>query len=265
MNTQALKRILLIINLKTLIIALLAAASTALCQRLGVTADFPITLMATAVIFPIVFSINGAYKRREVALREYGSMKAHGRAIFFATRDWMESCDEEVLAKSRKLLGGVLIACRKLFVGPLTDMPVNEQGVYKAFSDLSQFIRHDLREKGLAGGEVSRCNQFLSKMLIAFEGVKHIYQYRTPRTLRAFSNFFIVVLPIVYGPYFAKIGKGYWYGLQFVMPLLFTTIIVSLANIQDHLENPFDQIGEDDVRINPEKFMESLAAQSNGE
>jgi len=43
------------------------------------------------------------------------------------------------------------------------------------------------------------------------------------------------------------------------MPVLFTLILVGLANIQDHLENPFDQIGEDDVAINPEKFVASLA------
>jgi len=35
-------------------------------------------------------------------------------------------------------------------------------------------------------------------------------------------------------------------------------ILVSLDNIQDHLENPFDQIGEDDVAINAEKFVQRL-------
>ena len=42
------------------------------------------------------------------------------------------------------------------------------------------------------------------------------------------------------------------------MPVLFTTVLVSLDNIQEHLENPFDQIGEDDIIINAEKFIERL-------
>ena len=42
------------------------------------------------------------------------------------------------------------------------------------------------------------------------------------------------------------------------MPVLLTFILVSLDNIQDHLENPFDQVGEDDIRINAEKFIERL-------
>jgi predicted membrane chloride channel (bestrophin family) len=253
-----LKQVLIIINLKTAVITALAVVSTYLCRRYGVAAEFPMTLIATAVVFPIVFSISGAYKRREDALAKYGSIKAHGRAIFFASRDWLEHSDDEVQDKAKKLLGDLLAACRKLFVGTIKEMSLNEEEVYTIFSQLSAFIKHDLRGKGLSSGEVSRCNQFLSKMIIAFEDVKHIYQYRTPRTLSAFSDLFVTVLPILYGPYFAAIAKDYSRGLVYVMPVLFTAILVSLDNIQEHLENPFDQIGEDDIAINAEKFVERL-------
>ena len=67
---KVIKTVLMIINRKTLVITLLAIASTYFCRRYNFIADFPLTLIATAVIFPIVFSISGAYKRREVALRE---------------------------------------------------------------------------------------------------------------------------------------------------------------------------------------------------
>jgi hypothetical protein len=39
---------------------------------------------------------------------------------------------------------------------------------------------------------------------------------------------------------------------------MFAVILVSLDNIQNHLENPFDQLGEDDVVINAEKFVSRL-------
>jgi hypothetical protein len=95
-------------------------------------------------------------------------------------------------------------------------------------------------------------------MMIAFETTKHVYQYRTPKTLRAFSDFFIVVLPIAYGPYFAYMASKSSSVLAYIMPVLLSVILVSLDNIQDHLENPFDQIGEDDVTINAEKFVNRL-------
>jgi len=252
------KSIFLIVNLKTLIVTSFAVLSTFLCITYGITADFPLALIATAIIFPVVFSIGGAYKRREVALDEYGSIKAHGRAIYFAVRDWMEDPDEESLEKTRGSLGDVLRACRDLFTGSTDDLRKNEDKVYREFSNMSRFIRDELRRKGLASGEVSRCNQFLSKMCIAFENIKHIYQYRTPRSLRAFSDFFLAVLPPLYGPYFALAAKDYSAGLAYVTPILFSVILVSLGNIQAQLENPFDQIGIDDVAINVEKFVERL-------
>ena len=253
-----LRQILVIINLKSVAITALAVVSTYLCQRFGIVAEFPMTLIATAVVFPIVFSIGGAYKRRENALAKYSSIKAHGRAIYFAARDWLENTDDQIQGKAKALLGELLIACRTLFINPVSEMSEHEENVYRIFSRLSVFIKEELRGNGLPSGETSRCNQFLSKMIIAFEDVKHIYQYRTPRTLSAFSDFFVKILPVLYGPYFVAIARDYSPGLVYVMPVLFTTILVSLDNIQEHLENPFDQIGEDDIAINAEKFMTRL-------
>lgn len=234
-------------------------ASTWACLRFGVTAEFPLTLIATAVVFPIVFSIGGAYKRRENALDEYGSLKAHGRSIYFAARDWIEEPDPFLLKEVRERLHSLLLACRELFENPIEEMRVREKKIYAAFSQLSLVIR-SFRDAGLATGEVSRCNQYLSRSMLAFESIKHIYQYRTPRTLRAYSKLFVSVLPIAYGPYFAAMAREYSHGLEYLMPVLFTTILVSLDNIQDYLENPFDRVGEDDVAISVERFVEGLDA-----
>jgi len=241
-----------------LIISILSVVSTAACIHYNITADFPLTLIATAIIFPIVFSINGAYKRRESALSDYGSIKSHGRAIFFASRDWLEYPSDETLNKSRELLGNLLHACKSLFTNPTTELRKNEDAVYESFSELSKFIKNDLRGNGLASGEVSRCNQYLSKMFSAFENAKHIYQYRTPRTLRTFSTVFITVLPILYGPYFAHEASQYSPYVTYVMPILFSLVLVSLSNIQTHLENPFDGLGEDDIAFNIDAFLRRL-------
>jgi len=255
---QTFKSIRTIINIQTFVVASLAVVSTWLCGRYGWRANFPLTLIATAIVFPIVFSIGGAYKRREATLDRYGSLKAHGRAIYFAVRDWIEAPNPAAEEEVKRILHDLLAACRALFHASIGETRGREEDVYAAFSRLSRFIKR-LREMGLASGEVSRCNQFLSKMIIAFESMKHVHQYRTPRTLRAYSKFFIYLLPVLYGPYFTHLAADYPGGLLYVMPVLFSVILVSLDNIQDHLENPFDQLGEDDVAINAEKFVERLA------
>jgi len=253
-----LSRIFLIINFKTLVVTFLAVLSTFICMRFELEANFPLTLLATAIVFPLVFSIGGAYKRREAALDDYGSIKAHGRSIFFAVRDWIKDGDPELQEEGKGLVGGIMTELRAMFTDDIARMEENEERIYAAFSRLSRFINVRLREKGLAAGEASRCNQYLSKMMVSFENIKHIYQYRTPRTLKAFSDLFITFLPLLYGPYFAHIAQDYTHGLEYVMPILFSVILVSLDNIQEHLENPFDQVGEDDITINVEKFVSRL-------
>ena len=84
--------------------------------------------------------------------------------------------------------------------------------------------------------------------------MKVTLDYRTPITLRAYSKVFIYSFPIIYGPYFVFAGEHYSEGLQYVMPIIFSFILVSLDNIQFHLENPFDQIGEDDIKFDVEAF-----------
>jgi len=252
------KRIFLIINAKALFVTVLAIASTYVCSLLHLEANFPLTIIATAVVFPIVFSISGAYKRRETALSEYGSMKAHGMCFYFASRDWLTPVDAERNKRCKLLLKEVFNSTRKLLTANIKRIDEHEPHVYLAFSKMSHFVETELRSNNLAAGEISRCSQYISKMLVSFENLKHIYQYRTPQTLRAYSSFFITVLPVLYGPYFAYIAKDYSSGLGYMMPVLFTIIFVSLDNIQSQLENPFDQFGEDDVQINAEKFIERL-------
>jgi hypothetical protein len=253
-----LSSILMIINLKTIIVTFLAVLSTFLCIKYKITANFPLTLISTAVIFPIVFSISGAYKRREAALNEYAVMKGNGKAIYFATRDWVETPNEKSLERIRQFLGDLLRSSDELFAGDRAKFRDREMRVYESFSTLSTFIKTDLRDAGMAGGEVSRCNQFLSKMLVSFERIKHIYQYRTPRTLHTFSDFFITILPPLYGPYFAYKAAEFPGALAYVTPILFSLILVSLDNIQSHLENPFDKIGEDDISFNVDRFVDRL-------
>ncbi len=248
-----------VVNRKSMIISTLAVLATWACLQLKITADFPLTLIATAIVFPLVFSISTAYNRREKALEEYGSLKANGRALYLAARDWAQDAPRARRESVAATLGELLSACRDLFTSPVKAAGGHEERVYAAFSNLSSIV-NQLRADGVTATECSRCNQYIARMMHGFENIKHIYEYRTPRSLRAFSDFFILLLPVLYGPYFAFQAQEFRPELFFIMPVLFALILVGLANIQDHLENPFDQIGEDDVAINPDRFVSTLGA-----
>ena len=257
-STKYLKNLYLIVNIQTFIISFLAVTSTAICIHFKYEADFPLTIITMSIVFPIVFSIGGAYKRREAALKEYAAIKGYLRALYFVPIDWLENVNDSNPEKLLTIIESIFKNIRLMFTN--SDLEINkyENKIYSDFSEISSYINNDLRSKGLSSGECSRSNQYLQKLMISFESIKHIYQYRTPRTLKAFSSLFIFIIPILYGPYFAFQAENMSFGLEYITPVLLSSILVSLENIQEHLENPFDQVGEDDVKFNVEKFVENL-------
>ena len=246
---KILKSFLLIINYKTLIITTLSVISTYVCFRLGLTAKFPDMLVGVAIVFPVVFSIGSAYNRRETALQRFSDFKGHAIAIYYATRDWTLDKNHDLPEQVRQLVTDMIGTMRRMFASQnRAELRENEQKIYSSFSRLSQ-ITHAMRDYGVQTSETSRVNQYVSKMIIAFDNLQVVHTYRTPITLRAYSKVFIYIFPIIYGPYFASTFNDFSANLEFVMPVLYSFILVSLDNIQDHLEHPFDEIGEDDIKI----------------
>jgi len=94
-----------ILNTQTIVVTLLALGSTYLCSYFEWQAEIPAGLIGLAVVFPIVFSINAAYRRREEALRYFGGLKAHAVALYMAHRDWTPGDDASHAERARDLVG----------------------------------------------------------------------------------------------------------------------------------------------------------------
>ncbi len=239
----------LIINYKTWVITGLSVLSSYLCFHWGLTAKFPDMLVGVAIVFPVVFSIGSAYTRRETALQKFSDFKGHAIAIYYASRDWSTEKDHDLSGKAKVLILELLVLMKDMFKS--NDHAVwdeDERKIYELFSKLSG-LTMEFRKHGVQSGEVSRVSQYVSKMVIAFDNMRIIHRYRTPVTLRAYSKVFIYSFPIIYGPYFASTFHDFSAQLEYVMPIMYSFILVSLDNIQDQLENPFDEVGEDDIEI----------------
>lgn len=251
---KVLRSFLLIINYKTVIVTTLSVLSTWICFNLGLTAKFPDMLVGVAIVFPVVFSIGSAYNRREAALQRFSDFKGHALAIYYAMRDWPVEKQNDLPQRIKVLVEDMVTLMRTMFTSKHEgEIFENEKKIYSYFSQLSR-LSLEMKQYGVQSTEISRVSQYVSKMIIAFDNLKIIHTYRTPVTLRAYSKVFIYIFPIIYGPYFASTFHDFSAHLEYVMPILYSFILVSLDNIQDHLEHPFDEIGEDDIRINEKEI-----------
>jgi hypothetical protein len=215
-------------------------------------------LVGVAIVFPVDFLIGSAYTRRETALQRFSDFKGHAIVIYYATRDWTTNKENDLPARVSHIIGEMMFQMKDMLKGSPKRWSENEKKMYEKFSQLSG-LTMEMRNYGVQSGEISRVSQYLSKMIIAFDNMKIVHQYRTPVTLRMYSKVFIYVFPIIYGPYFASSFKDYSASLEYVMPILYSFILVSLDNIQDHLENPFDEVGEDDIVIDADETSKLLS------
>lgn len=258
------EHLLSIFSWRCLFLSAAAVVATFFCMLMKWTADYPMALIGTAVIFPIVFSINSAYIRREEALRHYARIKANLRSLYLVLGSWSGSSDDSHKVSLAQRIANPLFFIRNVITEPIDDLRENEPDVYHAFHDIAKIIDVRADHKKVTGAERSICKTYLNGVMGEFEELKHIFQYRTPRALQAFSDVFITVLPILYAPVFAAIALSIDnYYLAFFVPALFAFVLSSLDNIQADLEDPFDGIGVDDIVISAEVFLTSLQAQPN--
>ena len=90
----------------------------------------------------------------------------------------------------------------------------------------------------------------LRLMAVELENIINIKNYRTPNSLRAYTKVFLNIFPVIFGPFFAHVAieKGLEFGL--VLAVIYSLVLTILDNIQEDLEDPFDGVGSDDIRLN---------------
>ncbi|MFQ5641796.1 MAG: hypothetical protein ACE5IR_27795 [bacterium] len=245
---QIIKSFLRLQSYQTGIVIILSFVTTYFCLRYDVTANLPTTLIGIAIVFPIVFSINAAYRRREEALKYFASVKAHCVALYYAHRDWVSQESEPHVDRIKKLINGLIAEVRTCLASGMNKKG-NFHGVYRLFSEISGSIEK-LRQAGVPANEVSRANQYLRTMMIDFERMRNISLYRTPTALRAYSQVFLNSFPVLFAPYFAHLSKQSFPVVGFIVAAFYSLVLVSLDNIQERLENPYDEFGVDDVKLN---------------
>eukprot|EP00667_Euglena_gracilis_P006571 EG_transcript_6634 len=226
----------------------LPAACTAVCRWQGWLYDFSPTIFVTVVVFPLTFSVNAAYQRREQALQVLAQIKAAALIVYLTARTWpgtQPKLPEHYGATTSHMVKGLfrnyghyLTAANETHRATILD------NTYQLYLDLVLHI--DLfRLCDLPPPLVAMPLNNLTLMMQCFEKLRVYCDYRTPSTLRSFFWACVVVLSFLMGPYCASLGNKYGYVYGYLVNLTFFWLLLCLNNIQRILENPFSTHGED--------------------
>ncbi len=235
-------RYLIIINFRTLITLGLSLLVPFLAYKFKVVYNIDLTLMSIAIIFPLVFTIRGAFRRREKALEHLSRFRASIKTVenFFHNSKMPDELKLES-SKVLKELSDALFAHLNTKTEDTSDYDVKLKASLNFITINKELISNGTREK---------IYRFLRDVIDSADNLIAIHSHRTPVSLKAYCLIFIYIFPVVYTPTIInKIGLDNPSWLTFFIVILSEFILISLYNIQDQMEYPFDDEGLDDIKF----------------
>jgi len=232
-----------IINKRTLLTFIISMAVPYLAYALNISYDIDLTLLSIAIIFPIVFTIRGAFRRREKALEHLSRFRGSMLTLknLFDENNKMEDNKKAIIAKTLIEVSDKLMdhLCKNNY--DTTDLDKTIDKIYAFVKDNNEFF---------GGGRKEKLLRFLRDVHESTENLLAIHTHRTPISLKAYCKIFIYMFPLIYTPtIISRMGEDAPRWLTYFVIVLSTFILISLYNIQDHMEYPFDKEGLDDIRL----------------
>jgi hypothetical protein len=198
--------------------------------------------MSIAIIFPLVFTIRGAFRRREKALEHLSRF----RASLLTVKNYFHNSKmpDELKEESSQLLQELNDA---LF-GHLNTKNEDTSGYDIKLQAAFDFVTTN--KESISNGTREKIYRFFRDVMDSADNLIAIHSHRTPVSLKAYCLIFIYIFPVVYTPTIInKIGLENPSWLTFFIVILSEFILISLYNIQDQMEHPFDDEGLDDIKF----------------
>ena len=232
-----------ILNYRTLLVLIISSVTIFLAYKFDINFSVDLTLISIAIIFPLVFSIRGSFRRREKALEHLSQFRSSLKTIncFILSKN-------EMSEEFKMEISEIIVEISNMVVTHLQNKDSNAKDldsvtnrVYDFIADKDEFISRSLRDKVF---------RYMNDLHESIENLRAIHIHRTPISLRAYCIVFIYLFPLIYTPTIISdigVDKPQW--ITYFIVLISEFILISLYNIQDHMEYPFDDVGLDDIKL----------------
>lgn len=216
---------------------------TFLSFRFNISFNVDLTLLSIAIIFPLVFTIRGSFRRREKALEHLSEFYSTLKTVkYFLMSDVNMTIENRVIAEQ------ILIDINDKTLEHLSKKDYDLKGLDEITHKVYEFVSE---KNNLIPGKIKdRVFKFMKNMHESIENLHAIHSHRTPISLKAYCEVFIYIFPFIYAPIIIfNLGNTSPFWVAYFVVILTQFILISLYNIQNQLEYPFDNIGMDDINL----------------
>ena len=241
-------RYIIILNFRTFFSLLISLIVPSLAYKFDITYNIDLTLISIAIIFPLVFTIRGAFRRREKALEHL--------SLFRASLKTVESIISSSKLEANDIKYGIELVnnSNKGLFKYLSNSAKSPEIHDNNINSLYKFL--ESKKDIIGSGTLQKAIRFLKDTIDSADNLIGIHTHRTPISLKAYCLIFVYIFPLIYTPTIInKIGVENPAWLTYFIVALSEFILVSLYNIQDQMEYPFDKEGLDDIDLDTFKMV----------
>ena len=245
MNSNA---FLSVFNYRLLFILVETVIVFFLYREYQITIDFDISIVSIAIVFPLVFSITSAYQRRQEAIGlflDFRNKIIDLTNIFFAV--------DKIEKKDYDLLFNKLFGIQASLINYLTKEDSKDifEQIRQERKDVLRII--DDRKKMFNEREKDSLIRVKNELFLSAEKIRGIKIHGTPISLKKYCLIFIYFSPLLFNTQSIINKTPFDLNIESSLTLLFTLVmsfvLMVLYNVEDYIENPFDQKGLDDLKI----------------
>lgn len=209
----------------------------------NISYDINILLFSLVVAFPLVFSIQSAFKRRDRALEYFSLFRAGASGLhnsFRISEDLPTEKKQEADRIVKDLAGQLLVQLENKKAGYKT--------VQEKVDNIMTFIEQN--RENLSNRNILRMIRYLRDVTEGSSYLISLVTHRTMAGLRFYSLVFIMAFPFIQAPIMYYHIQGLVSSNVLYVAVGFTSLVlITLSNFQEMIEYPFDPRGVDNIKI----------------
>ena len=243
------KNLTIVFNYRVLVVSVITLFAFYICSLYDIKLKTDFTIISIAIIFPLVFTITGAFQKRQEAIKYFSDFRSNLIAIsdYFkvaVTNGMPKRAVTEVNSILKEISDQNIKSLKNTEDSDTIDNVRDKiADIRDKIITYSKFLNEKERDSLVnLKKELSKCS----------ENLNSLSEHGTPRSLRAYCLVFIYIFPFIFVPgiYQYDISQTEVINSSLIMfiSLLISFILVALYNVQNLIENPFDNQGLDDIK-----------------
>jgi len=230
-------------NLRTFLALIISQIAAFITVQFQLKFHLDLLLFSLCVVFPLHFSLQAAFKRRDRALEYFSVFKAGVLALNNSFR-----ISEDLSPEKKTEVRNILNTLGNQLSHQLEHRIISYGPMKEAVDKIVEFIEKN--RESLSNRNVMRMIRYTRDITESSVYLISLIRHRTMIGLRVYAITFILVFPMAQAPIlYNRLGDLISTWAFYLILAIGSLILVTLNNFQEMIEYPFDKKGMDNIRL----------------